>query len=127
MIRLLPAFLLFVALPAMAEVDFLKDVKPILQAECLECHRVGPKSDFTEGHTKLCLETREEAMKVPGVIVEGQPEKSSLYTRTIAADDAKELMPPRNPATGALLRLSKPDTEVLRQWIAEGAKWPASE
>jgi len=42
----------------------------------------------------------------------------------VLADDAKKLMPPKNKVTGELERISKEDSEILKTWINEGAKWP---
>src|SRR4051812_43343835 len=118
-----PAMLSLV--PAHAAVDFEKDVRPILETNCVRCH--NPKgTDFEEGKTDVDLSTKASAFEVVSTIVPGNPDKSKLYTTTIAADDAKKLMPPRNKVTGAMDRLAKAQTEVLQRWIAEGAAWPDS-
>ena len=117
----LPLALLAISLPASGAVDFIKDVQPILEASCVNCHR--PDGAVTAAKSKLTLESRTSAFAAP-TIVPGKPEESRLYTSTIAADDAHELMPPRNPATGKLLRLRPAETAILKAWIAEGAVWP---
>lgn len=112
-----------IAAPAFAAVDFEKDVKPILEFNCVRCH--NPKAtDFEEGKTDLDLTTRETATEAKNTIVPGDAEKSKLYTTTVLPDDAKKVMPPKNKATGVLERLAKADTETLKAWINEGAKWP---
>ena len=106
-----------------AAVDFKKDVAPILEGHCVRCH--NPKgTDFETGETDVDLSTKAAAFEVSSTIVPGKPEKSKLYTTTILPDDAKKLMPPRNKVTGALARLTKEQTEILKTWIAEGAQWP---
>ncbi len=111
------------AAPAFAAVDFEKDVKPILEFNCVRCH--NPKAtDYEEGHTDLDLSSRETATEAKNTIVAGDAEKSKLYTTTVLPDDAKKVMPPKNKATGALERLAKVETETLKTWINEGAKWP---
>jgi formylglycine-generating enzyme required for sulfatase activity len=123
-----PRFLLLAALacPTVASihaVDFEKDVKPILETNCVRCH--NPKgTDFEKGDTDLNLSTKEGAFEAKSTIVPGIPEKSKLYTTTVLADDAKKLMPPRNKATNAMERITKEETEILKTWITEGAKWP---
>ena len=113
---------LFVA-PAFGAVDFEKDVKPILEFNCVRCH--NPKgTDFEEGKTDLDLSTKETAFETKSTIVPGNPEKSKLYTSTMLPDDAKKVMPPPNKATGDVERLAKADTDVLKAWITEGANWP---
>ena len=109
-------------LPASAAVDFDKDVKPILELNCVRCH--NPKgTEFEKGDTDLDLSTHEAATADAGTIVAGNPEKSKLYKTTVLGDDAKKLMPPKNKVTGMLERLTKEETETLKTWIAEGAKW----
>jgi formylglycine-generating enzyme required for sulfatase activity len=104
--------------PAMADdtpVDFQTQVQPILEAACLQCH----DADSDEG--ELRLDTLAELLaggSSGATVVAGQPDESSLYTRTVLAVDDDQLMPPESP-------LSTEQTEVLRQWIAEGAVWPA--
>jgi formylglycine-generating enzyme required for sulfatase activity len=111
------------SLPAVAAVDFVKDVQPILENNCVRCH--NPKAtDVEDGTTDVVLSTKEEAFEVSSTIQPGKPDKSKLFTTTVLPDDAKKLMPPKNKVTGALERLSKAETEVLKQWITEGANWP---
>ena len=109
--------------PAFAAVDFEKDVKPILEFNCVRCHNPNG-TDFIDGKTDLDLTTNATATDEKTTIVPGNPEKSKLYTTTVLPDDAKKVMPPKNKATGDVERLAKADTEMLKAWITEGAKWP---
>ncbi|MCE9608608.1 MAG: formylglycine-generating enzyme family protein [Chthoniobacter sp.] len=111
------------ALATSRAVDFVKDVQPVLEFNCVRCH--NPKgTDFEKGDTELDLSTFKTATDDAKTIVAGDAAKSKLYTTTVLADDAKKLMPPKNKATGALERLTKEETEILKTWINEGAKWP---
>jgi len=110
-------------LSAPAAVDFVKDVQPILETSCVRCH--NPKgTDYENEDTDVNLSTKAAAFEDASTISPGKPEKSKLYTTTILLDDAKKLMPPRNKVTKTLERLSQAETEVLKNWIAEGANWP---
>jgi len=110
--------------PVFAAVDFEKDVKPILENNCVRCH--NPKgTDFEKGDTDFDLSTKPAAME-SGHIKPGNAEKSKVYATTVLPDDAKKLMPPKNKATGAVERLAKAETEILKNWINEGASWPES-
>ena len=110
-------------LPASAAVDFEKEVRPILELNCVRCH--NPKgTDFEKGDTDLDLTSHSTATESKSTIVPGDATKSKLYKTTVLADDAKKLMPPKNKVTGDLERLTKEETEVLKNWINEGAKWP---
>lgn len=103
-------------LNARAEIDFVKQVKPILESACLHCH--WEKDD--EGG--LRLDTKELAMKGGDggeVIIPGDPDESWLYASTILDPDDDDIMPPSKEKP-----LDKSQSEVLKQWIKEGAEWP---
>lgn len=87
---------------------FERDVWPILSSHCLGCH--GGL------HKKGGLDLRTAASTLAGgrdgkVVVPGDPEASSLYV-TVASGKM-----PRNP-----LKVSPAHEEVIRAWIAAGAK-----
>src|ERR1700760_1988489 len=80
------------AVATVPKLDFNRDIRPILQENCTQCH--GPDEGNRKG--KLRLDLREEAMKEHDgdiAIVPGQPEKSELVAR-IVTDDPEEIMPP---------------------------------
>jgi mono/diheme cytochrome c family protein len=118
----IPAILLGLALPAGAPdadrpVDYLRDVKPILAAQCVNCHG----AEKTRG--KLRLDTAAAALKggsVGEVIVPGQPDESLLYLAVIGEGNS-ERMPLQRPP------LAEAQVETLRAWIEQGAKSPADE
>ncbi|WP_166647051.1 PSD1 and planctomycete cytochrome C domain-containing protein [Prosthecobacter fusiformis] len=100
--------------PAWA-VDFSKDIQPLLQRACYECH--GSEV------AKAGLRLHEKASALKGsdhqpVIVPGKPEESELLRRVSLPQSDKEAMPRRGT------RLTKPEITALRRWIAEGARWP---
>ena len=101
-----------------AAVDFDRDIRPILSDKCFACH--GP--DEKERKAKLRLDRKEDAFKPVKsgafAIVPGQPEKSELIARIITRDQ-DDLMPP--PKSGKTLTPAQID--LLRRWVAEGAKW----
>ena len=106
-----------VALKQRPRIDFKKDIQPILEFNCVGCHK--------EGHDKgsLRMETRELTFKGgengPGV-VPFAPEKSLIRTSTAAAVDDEKLMPPKKKDGP----LPKDKIELIREWIAQGANWP---
>jgi formylglycine-generating enzyme required for sulfatase activity len=100
-----------------AEIDFIQDVKPVLEFNCVSCHR----ADNAKG--KLRLDEKEFAFKSKDVISPGDPEESSLYWTTTLPKGDDEIMPPiKNEEKDYPLR--KPEQTILKQWIKEGAKWP---
>lgn len=107
--------LLALAFPASlvrAEVDFVKQVAPVLEKHCVECHGAEKKKG------KLRLDTRAEAFKGEEVIVAGKAADSELYKRVILPAGDDDIMPNEGDP------LSKEQQEILRAWINEGAKWP---
>ncbi|MGI9240143.1 MAG: DUF1549 domain-containing protein, partial [Verrucomicrobiales bacterium] len=101
------------AAPGATEIDFNRDVRPILSDNCFACHGF----DASSRKAKLRLDTREGA--TAEVIVPGKPEESELIAR-IKTTDPDELMPPsdshKKPLTGAAIA-------TLDEWIRQGAPW----
>ncbi|MFO1003442.1 MAG: PSD1 and planctomycete cytochrome C domain-containing protein [Planctomycetaceae bacterium] len=107
-----PLIWCFTEVTADAQVDFNRQVRPILAEHCFQCH--GP--DGEKRSDELRLDVEAEARK--SAIVAGSPDDSALMHR-ILSRDPDAVMPP--PATGKVLTESQ--KEVLRQWIQEGAKY----
>ncbi|MBO93798.1 MAG: hypothetical protein CMI32_02720 [Opitutales bacterium] len=98
---------------ATGEIDFNRDVRPILADKCFACH--GPAEEGRKA--KLRLDDRAVAVKKEA-IVPGKPDESELVFR-IFSDDPDEVMPtPKSKAT-----LTAGQKEILRKWIAEGAEY----
>ena len=98
-------------------IDFVKDVQPILELNCVSCHREG----YDKG--SLRLDDRELAFKGGdgGVgIVAFRPKDSPVYTTTALPADHDELMPPAKK-NGPM---PKDKIETLAKWIEQGASWP---
>ena len=94
-----------------AEIDFNRDIRPILSNNCLACH--GP--DEKERKAKLRLATRDGATADnDGIraVVAGNIDASELIYR-ISADDPDDLMPP--PKHGK--RLTAEQVTIFKQLI----------
>jgi len=110
---------LFLCLPrqagaaAPAPTSFNREVRPILSQNCFLCH--GPDAGRRKG--KLRLDLREQAVQREA-FVPGKPQASELVRR-IFATKPEDLMPPEESNK----TLSGAQKEVLRRWIAEGAKY----
>lgn len=98
---------------AEAPPSFARDIRPILTATCFACH--GPDEEHREAD--LRLDVREVALDF-AAIVPGEPDESELVRR-VFSDDADERMPP--PDSGH--SLTDTQKELLRRWIAAGAKY----
>lgn len=93
-------------------VEFNRDIRPILAAKCYACH--GPDEDKREAD--LRLDVRAEAVK--SAIKPGQPEASEVWKRITHTDPDDVMPPPSSPK-----QLTKPERELFRRWIAEGAEY----
>jgi hypothetical protein len=87
--------------------DFKHDVLPLLKNRCVRCHGPAEKKAELDLALPPGIVRGGENGKV---VVPGKPEESSLWLR-VAADE----MPEDEP-------LPKEEKEVLRRWIAEGAR-----
>ena len=94
------------------EIDFNRDVQPILSENCYFCH--GPDADHREGGLRLDIEA--EAKRK--AIVAGDAEMSPLIIR-LRSSDPDEKMPPEDSGRS----LTKQQVSVLKQWIAEGGNY----
>jgi mono/diheme cytochrome c family protein len=102
-----------------AEVDFGREIRPLLSDHCFACH--GP--DEKARKAGLRLDLRETALQPlrhgRSAIVPGDPDRSTLIHR-VFTDDEDDVMPPPS----APKQLSADQKEALRRWIAAGAPWP---
>ena len=100
-------------------VDFNRDVRPILSDNCFLCH--GPDEANRKGGLRLDQRNGAFAATESGekAIVSGAPDASELIRRVLS-DDSDVVMPP--PASKKP-RLTKPQVEILRRWIEQGAEY----
>ena len=115
--RFAAAALLWAAFPGHAEIQFNRDIRPIMAETCFRCH--GP--DKNSRMAEMRLDLRDEAVKplrdgnVP--IVPGDPDKSAIIQRIFAA--SARIMPPAYIHK----ELTPAQKNTIRQWVAEGAKY----
>ncbi|MEX0726653.1 MAG: c-type cytochrome domain-containing protein, partial [Planctomycetaceae bacterium] len=100
------------------EVNFSRDILPILSDRCFHCH--GPEPTHREADLRLDEQAAATADRGGhAAIVPGDPAASELLSR-ISSDDPDVLMPP--PASRRE-KLSPEEIQKFRVWIAGGAKW----
>ncbi len=101
-----------------AEIDYHKDVTPILRDYCGGCH------NETEYEGEFSIETFASLMKGgesgKPIITPGKPEDS--YFLATILHQAKPAMPPKKEP-----QLSSEDIAILSAWVEQGAKGPAPE
>lgn len=98
-----------------ARVDFVSQVKPVLERRCLECHN----ADYV--FAGLRMETKDLMMKggrSGPVIVSGHPDQSLLYKVLLLGHSSPVAMPPTPEGT------FEEEKDLIRTWIAQGAEWP---
>ena len=105
------------SLPASAAIDFDTQVKPILENTCIRCH--GPEKPKGKLRLDSAAGIAKGGTSGP-VLVPGDPDKSPLYTATVLPPTDDNFMPPKDKSDP----LTKEQSEVLKQWIKEGGKFP---
>ena len=115
MFSLLP--LVMVACGSETKVSFSKDVQPIFDQNCVECHSESGQGLLASG---LDLTSHEAIMKgaqFGPMIIAGDAEGSNLIVLMEGRADPSISMPhgQRNP-------VSKADIQTVRVWIEQGAK-----
>ena len=104
---------------APADIDFSRDIRPILSEKCFSCH--GP--DAGQRQASLRLDTADgiaaERNGNGSVVVPGSARQSLLYQR-IASPDPASRMPP-----GYLGHEPLSDLQIrqVESWIDQGASW----
>ena len=96
------------------EINFDRDVLPILRARCVECH--GPDAQ----ESGLRVDSR-QALLAGGdfgpSVVPGEPSKTEILRRMTATDPDERMPPEGEPLTAA-------EIAAVSRWVAGGAVWP---
>ncbi len=99
---------------ASREVDFARDIAPILKSRCWSCH--GPDQQMSG----LRLDTRAGLLKggyVGPAVRLGESAESRLIHLVAGLDEARVM-----PMGGE--RLTRRQIGLLRAWVDQGARWP---
>ena len=108
------AALLAVSHPLFA-IDFEKEIFPILEARCLDCHDSatlkGGVGLETYYHAHLPTDAGE------AIFTPGEPDQSVIL-HVVKESDPEKRMPPKGKP------LSAEEITMLTRWISEGAQWP---
>ena len=96
-------------------IDFVSEIRPILQTHCYSCHAASKQK------SNLRLDIKSEAFKGgdgygPSIIANNTADSPLL--QLVTSDDPDERMPPEGE------RLTEVEIAKLKQWIEEGAIWP---
>lgn len=114
-VSLFATLALFVADAPGEPVDYVKEVKPALQARCYACHgALRQKAGLRVDTAKSLVEA--------GVVVPGKSAESSLVGHVLGADGLKRMPPPSEGEP-----LSDRQIDSLKRWIDAGALAPPGE
>ena len=104
-------------------VSFSKDVKPILEERCVECHGGAGEGVAASGFSVRDYDSVMKGTSLGAVVVAGSSLSSSLYL-VVAQKTAPEIhMPPQHPeawAEGRGTPLTDEQIEIFRAWIDQG-------
>mgnify|MGYP002623422137 CR=1 FL=1 len=96
-------------------VDYFRDVRPLLEKRCYDCHQGG------KAQGGLRIDDHASALKggdsEEPAIVPGEIDKSNLINRVSSKEEGDRMPPKGKP-------LSKDEIALLERWIANGAAWP---
>jgi hypothetical protein len=100
-------------------VEYLRDIKPLLQLRCYACHgALEQKSGLRVDTVELMLRGGDS-----GAIFERGSANGSLLLQRIAASDVESRMPPEHEGEA----FTPEEVDTVRRWIEQGATGPADE
>lgn len=108
-----PACGWLIAADTPGQLDFNRDIRPILAENCFYCHG----QDGNKRQADLRLDRREAAV-ASGAIVPGDPAGSELLRRIQLENDEAQMPPPKSNR-----RLSPEQKVLLARWIESGAAY----
>ncbi|TWU10562.1 DUF1553 domain-containing protein [Allorhodopirellula heiligendammensis] len=88
------------------DIDFNRDIRPILSDKCMYCH--GPDANTREADLRLDIREDAEYVLTSGELID-----------RVCSDDPDMLMPP----PGSNLSLSEAEQDLLEEWIQAGAPY----
>jgi hypothetical protein len=101
--------------PAQGQIDFARDIKPILDTSCLRCHGPEkPKSDFRLDNRAAALKGGDRGAD----ILPGDSAYSPLIHYVAGVVEDMEMPPPEKGEP-----LTTNQVALLRAWIDQGAAW----
>ncbi len=124
--RLMPHALILFYLastaPAGAAVNFEKEILPVLEKKCFQCHQAPFEKEgkIVKPKAGLRLDAAWAIQKGSdngAVVMAGAPEQSGMLHRVTLPRDDEDFMPPKDKAEP----LAAAEIAVLEAWIEEGA------
>ena len=115
-----PWLLLFVCLTlllsgCLREVSFKRDLQPVLQRNCLPCHKAGGEGYVASGFSMETYDNLMHGTKFGPMIIPGESINSS-FIRLMDHKTDSAIHMPRNSS-----KLSARDIEMFEKWVDAGA------
>ncbi len=98
-----------------SDIDFSRDVRPLLSDTCFACH--GPDENARQTELRFDTDVGIAQAREAGLL--GNDPQSSEIIRRVTTDDPDERMPPPD----SKLVLSDEQIDTLKRWVADGAGW----
>lgn len=115
---LLPIFLMLLAGCAGEEpVSFARDVKPIIDQNCLACHQEGGEGLAASGFSMTSYENLMAGTNFGPMVIAGDSAGSNMIVLMEGRADPSISMP-----HGSMKPVRKADIDTIRVWIDQGAK-----
>lgn len=107
------------------EVSYAKDIKPILEKSCIECHNATGEGQLASALSLVAYEDLMKGTQFGPVVLPGSSISSALYQVIAGKTDPEIRMPPHHDeswAEGRGVPLSDEQIALIARWIDEGAK-----
>ena len=95
------------------QIDFARDIAPILSEHCIRCHYPGNEKGGVSLATSASLIEND-------FLSPGNPDESYLVELIVSDENGQAQMPQDGAA------LSEKQVLLIRSWIEQGANWPAA-
>lgn len=102
----------------LAKVDFKRDIWPIFEKSCIECHGEEKEKGEYRMDTKAATFLAGESKVKP--IIPGRASESPFFLMVQAEGEWLKKRMPAKPKK----RLPRAQVELIRRWIDQGAEWP---
>ena len=97
------------------DIDFERDVFPILEENCLGCHGEDEQeSNLRLDRRSIMLRGGDSGLPT---LVPGKPDASHMLQLIKHAEDGMEMPPEQD-------KLPDKSIAIIEKWIQQGAKWP---
>lgn len=98
-------------------VSFSQDVKPIIDQNCIACHKPGGDGFEASGFSMVTYEDLMKGTKFGPMVISGDSAGSNMLVLMEGRADPSISMP-----HGAMKPVRKSDIETIRRWVDQGAK-----